>query len=306
MSLKASLLDTARRRGVLRLVLYTLQAAFFIGNIVVLRRLPFDTASAYGGWLFRQIGPLLRSDRIARRNLKSVFPNWDQAKIDQTVKGVWDNLGRGAAEFAHLDKLDPLDPNGRVDVVGLEHLKQAKAQGSFVIVSAHMANWEIASVAAAHAGTPLNNIYRVSDNPWVDAYLRKYRSKFSNRMIPKGTAGSREAFAGLKRGEPLALLFDQKLNEGKPVPFFGRDAMTATAPIEMAIKLGIPILPTRLERIDKTKFKVTVLPPMALPATGNREADAIAILTDLHKMLETWILERPEQWFWVHKRWPNS
>lgn len=305
MSYKAALAEAIRRRGILGLINYTLQAGFIIGNIMVLRLLPFEVTSAYGAWLFRTFGPILKSHRVARRNLATVFPDWDQAKIDATVKEVWDNLGRGAAEFAHLDKLDPMDPNGRVEITGLEHLEAAGAQGGFVIVSAHMANWEIASVVSARMGMPLNNIYRVADNPWMDAYIRKYRSKYSNRMIPKGTAGSREAFAGLKRGEPLGLLFDQKLNEGKPVPFFGRDAMTATAPIEMALKLKVPILPTRLERIEKTKFKVTIFQPLKTPDTGDRAADAIAILTTLHQMLEGWVRERPGQWFWVHKRWPN-
>lgn len=305
MQLKAALKEAIHRRGMLGLVAYTLQAGVFIGHMYVLRILPFNAVSAYGAWLFRTVGPFLKSDKVARRNLAHVFPDWDQTKIDATMRDIWDNLGRGAAEFSHLDKLDPSYPNGRVEVVGLEHLRDAGGNGGFVIVSAHMANWEIASVVSAHMGLPLNNIYRAADNPWVDAYLQKYRSKFSNRMIRKGTAGSREAFAGLKRGEPLALLFDQKLNEGKPVPFFGRDAMTATAPIEMAIKMKIPILPTRMERIEKTRFKVTVHPPLEHPNSGDRSADAITMLTTLNQMLENWIRERPDQWFWVHNRWPN-
>ncbi|HAJ20923.1 MAG TPA: lauroyl acyltransferase, partial [Rhodospirillaceae bacterium] len=65
----------------------------------VLAALPRTVASAIGGGLFRLIGPFLKSDKIARRNLTEAFPDWDKAKIDATVRDVWDNLGRGAGEF---------------------------------------------------------------------------------------------------------------------------------------------------------------------------------------------------------------
>lgn len=297
--------ETLAARGLRRTVAYLIEAALARGALGLLTLLPFETASTLGGALFRGIGPFLRADRVARRNLARAFPDWDKARIDACMRGVWDNLGRGAGEFALMHRVDASDPHGRVEVVGLEHLLAARRQGGFVVMSAHMANWEIASKVPAGLGFPLNNIYRSAANPWMDRYVRKIRGRFTNRLIPKGLAGARTAMAGLKAGEPLGVLMDQKLNEGVPVPFFGRPAMTAPAPVEMALRLGVPMLPVRLERIDKTRFRVTIHPPMAHPDSGDPRADALSVLGEFNALLEGWIRERPEQWFWVHKRWPD-
>lgn len=293
------------KSGPKRTLVHLLQAAAIQGSLWAVRQLPLSWASAIGGFLFRTIGPFLKADKVARRNLKNAFPDWDQKKIDATVRQVWDNLGRGAGEFAHLGKIDILAPNGPVDVIGLEHLVEARDQGAAIFLSAHMANWEMVSLVAYANDCPLNNIYRFATNPYMDSYFRRIRGGFVNKLLPKGPAGFREAYAGMKRGERLGLLLDQKLNEGHPIPFFGRDAMTAIGPIELGLRLNAPILPVRIERIEKCRFRVTVHPPLESPNSGDLKADTVAVATDFTQRLEGWIRERPGEWFWVHKRWPN-
>lgn len=297
--------EARKRRGLSGMLVYAVQALAIQGTLETLSLVPLSVASGFGSRLFRFVGPFLKADKIARRNLAQAFPDWDQAQIDRTVRDVWDNLGRGAGEFSHVTKIDPTDPDGPVTIVGLENLLKARDGGAFILLSAHIANWEMAALVPAYYGIRLNNIYRHADNPWMDKYFRKKRGKLTGRLIPKGVKGVREMLAGLKRGEPLGVLIDQKLNEGRPVPFFGRDAMTATAPIEMAVQLDIPIIPVRLERVDKVKFVLTFYPAMEMPKTGNRGEDALTIIRTFNGMLESWIRERPGQWFWVHKRWPN-
>jgi KDO2-lipid IV(A) lauroyltransferase len=109
-----------------------------------------------------------------------------------------------------------------------------------------------------------------------------------------------------RSGGVLALLVDQKLNEGMAVPFFGRDAMTAPAVAHFALKFGMPIYPSRVERLKGARFRVTVYPPMQMTPTGDLEQDTRRVLTDMNRQLEGWIRERPEQWLWIHKRWPES
>ena len=293
------------KSGPARTIVHLLQAAAIQGSLWTVRQLPLSWASAFGGFLFRTVGPLLKADKIARRNLQRAFPDWDQATIDATVRQVWDNLGRGAGEFAHLGKIDVLDPNGPVEVVGLEHLIDARDKGAAIFLSAHMANWEMVSLVAYAHDCPLNNIYRFATNPYMDTYFRRVRGRFVNKLLPKGPGGFREAYAGMKRGERLGLLLDQKLNEGHPIPFFGRDAMTAIGPIELGLRLNAPILPVRIERIGKCRFRVTIQPPMESPNSGDLKADTVAVATDFTQRLEGWIRERPGEWFWVHKRWPN-
>jgi len=101
-------------------------------------------------------------------------------------------------------------------------------------------------------------------------------------------------------------LVDQQLNEGVPVPFFGRPAMTGTATAALAMRFRCKVLPLRLERLPGTRFRVTIFPAMPFPDEADQQLANLAFMTDVNRMLEDWIRERPEQWFWVHRRWPDS
>ena len=101
------------------------------------------------------------------------------------------------------------------------------------------------------------------------------------------------------------MLADQKLNEGIPVPFFGRSAMTATALALLALRFDCVALPARVERLRGARFRLTVFPPLPLPRTGDRDADIAALTANVTGVLEAWIRDRPEEWLWVHRRWPD-
>jgi KDO2-lipid IV(A) lauroyltransferase len=150
----------------------------------------------------------------------------------------------------------------------------------------------------------LSNVYRAANNRHVDRLLRVLRTD-SAELIPKGSAGARRVIAALGRGAPLAMLIDQKMNDGIPVPLFGRDAMTAPALAQLALKYDCPVLPARVERVGGAHFRVTVEPPLAVPRSGDRQADTRALMAAVNQQLERWIAARPEQWLWLHRRWPD-
>jgi Kdo2-lipid IVA lauroyltransferase/acyltransferase len=277
-------------------------AALFFG---VMRALPLDAASAFGGALGRRIGPWLGVSRRARRNLAAALPGLGAAEREAVLRGMWDNLGRVAAEYPHLRDIRVFEPDSRVETRGLEHLEAAIAAGRPAIVfGGHLGNWEIAALAAGQRGIDVAQIYRAANNPLVDRMVARFRGTGSE-FIPKGAVASRRALAALRRGAHLTLLVDQKLNDGIPVPFFGRLAMTAPALALLALRFGCAVLPARVERLGGARFRLTVCPPLPLPRSGDRTADAAALMTEVNRTLEFWIRERPEQWFWVHSRWPE-
>ena len=101
------------------------------------------------------------------------------------------------------------------------------------------------------------------------------------------------------------MLTDQKMNDGIPVPFFGRPAMTAPALAVLALRFDCVVLPARVERLGGAHFRLTVFPALPLPRSGDSHADAATLMARVNAILETWIRERPEQWFWVHRRWSD-
>jgi len=274
-----------------------------------MRVLPIDAASALGGWLAQQIGPRLGISRRARRNLSAALPELSAADIERVVRDMWDNLGRVAAEYPHLPRIRLFPPDGRVETSGIEHLDRATAAGRPVIIfGGHLGNWEIAALAAGQYGQDhgidVAQIYRAANNPLVDGMIARFRGAASE-FIPKGAVASRRALAALRRGAHLTLLVDQKLNDGIPVPFFGRDAMTAPALALLALHFDCAVLPARVERVQGAHFRLTIDQPLPLPKSGRRAADVATLMAAVNQTLETWICERPEQWFWLHSRWPD-
>ena len=267
--------------------------------------LPLDRASALGGAVARRIGPRLAVTRRARLNLRAAIPEFSETEIDAIVRGVWDNLGRVAAEYPHLRRIKVFEPGGRVETRGLEHLDASLVAGRRVVLfSGHLGNWEIAALAGGQYGLDIAQIYRAANNPLVDRMVARFRG-VGTEFTPKGAVGSRRAFAALRNGAHLGLLVDQKLNDGIPVPFFGRPAMTAPALALLALRFNCAVIPARVERLRGAHFRLTILPPLALPNSGDRSADVAALMEQVNLMLECWIRERPEQWFWVHSRWPD-
>jgi KDO2-lipid IV(A) lauroyltransferase len=270
------------------------------------RALPVDAASAFGGWLASVVGPRLPVSRGAYRNLELALPERSAGEIDGLVRAMWANLGRVTAEYAHLDKFRCYEPNGRVEVVGIEHLDAVRDSGTGALFfSAHLGNWEILTLGATQRGLALVQIYRAANNAAVDRLMARARRPVGGALHPKGHRGAREATAALRRGEHVAMLVDQKLGEGIPVPFFGRPAMTAPALATLALRHHCPVLPTRVERLRGATFRLTVYPPMAIPDSGDRKADALALMVNVNAIVEEWVRERPEQWLWLHSRWPK-
>jgi KDO2-lipid IV(A) lauroyltransferase len=277
-------------------------AAFLFGG---LKFLPLDSASALGGALARRIGPLLGVSKHARRNLNRAFPELAETEIARVVDGMWDNLGRVAAEYPHLSRIRVFEAGGRVETRGFEHVDRAVAAGRRIIVfSGHIANWEIAMLAAIQHGISVAQIYRAANNPLLDRMIARYRGD-GGELIPKGKVAARRAIAALRRGTLLTLLADQKMNDGIPVPFFGRHAMTAPALAVLALRFDCDVLPARVERLNGARFRLTVFPPLPVTRTGKPHADAEALMVRVNATLEEWIRDRPEQWLWVHRRWPD-
>ena len=69
-------------------------------------------------------------------------------------------------------------------------------------------------------------VLRAGNNPLLDRMIARFRGD-GGEFIPKGAIAARRAIEALRRGTNLGLLADQKMNDGIPVPFFGRLAMTA-------------------------------------------------------------------------------
>lgn len=289
-----------------RYLIHSIEAAAALLVYSLFRILPLDWASALSGWLGRTVGPWLPISERAVRNLSNAFPEKSPAEIRAIVRAMWDNLCRVAAEYPHLSEIDVYDPMGRVETSGGEYVDLLRDDGAAgIFFSGHIANWEIVSLGATQRGVPLDRVYRQANNRLVEWLYRHGRAGVEGALIPKGSTGARLLLKSLKEGKHLGMLVDQKMNDGIPVKFFGRDVMTAPALAELALRFDCPVVPARVMRLKGARFKLVIGPPLKLIRTGDHKADVAANMAQVNALIEKWVRDTPEQWLWLHNRWPD-
>ena len=292
------------------MMLHRLQALALRFGVWLVRALGPVTASNAGGWVLRTAGPFFSASRVANANLRMAMPHLADSERTEVVRGVWDNFGRTAAELPHLAALRQTEDGPGWEMEGGEHLEALREKGGpAIFFSAHIANWELISPAAAKHGVAMAGFYRAASNPLANAIIQDLRREARGgdvAMFAKGSAGAREAMAHLKGGGVLGMMVDQKMNDGIPVAFFGRDAMTAPALAHLAARFRCPVIPIHVVRLGPARFRVICEAPLTWTDTGDRNADAAAFTLRVNQVLEAWIRFQPEAWLWLHRRWPKA
>jgi len=269
----------------------------------------FNAVSGFGGWLFRIIGPKTSKQHIVMTGLRTAFPNASEDELLKISGDQWENTGRTFAEFPMLGRVRVFDKHSRVKVIGLDILESLRdSRIGAVLISGHFANWEIMAAVFSQAGLPVRVTYRPTNNPYFDKRIRSQRQKYGiDLMVAKsGARGAKELISALRGGDSVALLNDQKFNEGLSVPFFGTPAMTAPGPTRLALQTDSPIVPMFVRRVNKNQFEVEIYDPIELANSGDRAGDIKAGVLTITKWVEDRIIEDPAGWFWVHRRWDKS
>jgi KDO2-lipid IV(A) lauroyltransferase len=271
--------------------------------------LPLTVALRLGAWLGEIFYLLDRRDRrIALFNLKIAFPEKDAAEHRRILRASCRNLGRVAAEFCHLQRLDA----GRLsrvvsfdDRAAWEHaIERAGRQGA-VILTAHFGNWELLAYAHGLLGHPVTLVHRAMRNAVFDRAITAVRSTAGTRAIKK-RAAAKEALRTLKQHGILAIPADQNqvFSYGVFVDFFGVPACTTAGPARLAMLTGAPVIPVFLVREgESSRHRIEVLPDVEMVVTGDRGADILENTWRCTAVIEDLIRRHPEQWIWFHKRW---
>ncbi|MEP3244758.1 MAG: lysophospholipid acyltransferase family protein [Sneathiella sp.] len=268
------------------------------------KRLGRRRAARFGSWLARKVGPRLSVQKVADRNMQRSLPELSETDRRQALERMWDNLGRNIAELPFNADLDFNADD--VELVGRDILDNEFGNGKpAFFLTGHYGPWELIAHVGDYLNCPTTIVYRAANNPLVDQYFQRERSSKGYSFVPKGVRGARGILKAIKKGEIITLLNDQKQNTGLPIPFFGRDAMTAPNIAELACKYELPIYPIRAERLENGKIRVTVSEAITPPSTGDRKQDIFDLLVRINEVYEEWIRARPDHWFWVHNRWPE-
>ncbi len=304
--LSKSLSKRIDRSPVLRRVRWGIEAATLGLFWQVCAWLPPDKASAFGRWLLGLIGPSLRKSRHMRRNLSFAFPELDEDQRKVLLREVWGNTGAVLAEYPHLATFCQGDYEARIEIVSHRDLRDygtGRRQGIFV--TAHAGNWELGAAPTVHFGVPLAVVYAPIKNPIIDRMLRRWRAGLGCDLIDRDDSLPR-LIKTLNDGGSLGLVADHRDDGGVPLPFFGLDKLTTVVPARLALRHGCDLVPTRVERLGGTRFRVTFYDPIQPdPDLSSEKDQAIQMMGEVNKVFEQWIRERPEQWLCTKRAWPK-
>ncbi len=213
-------------------------------------------------------------------------------------------------EIVRLSRIEPERTFDYIDLNGLRSLIQEPlaAGKGLVVATGHLGNWEWALMVPGQLKLVDGAIARALDNPYIDGFLNRIRTKAGVAVWYKRGA-IRNAMASLKRHGGFVVVMDQEGGyHGVMAPFFGRDASTMSIPVELAIRYGAPILVGALVRDGRPmRFKV-VCKRLHWPDPESRdsEAELKKLLTAINEDLTDIIREYPEQWIWILDRWKSK
>ena len=273
----------------------------------LLGRLPHRLAVGVGafvgvlGWYL--VG---RERRLALEHLTVALPELTPQERSRIGRASFANLGRSALELAAVAGIQ-----GRLAQVvhvgddGRALLREAHAEGrGCVFVSCHVGNWELLARRIALEGFPCGTVAREAQDPRLTALLEKARRDAGVQVLWRGKPGLVRALLRLLRaGGFVGLLIDQDTDvQGYFVPFFGRPAFTPRAAGDLAVRTGAPLIFGCVHRVAPSVHEV-VLRRIAVPSTGDREADSLAATAAATRAIEKEIRRRPDEWVWMHRRW---
>ena len=271
-------------------------ALLAIPLFLILKILPYKISSYLCGTLMLVIAPLTSYNNRVKKHMKIAFPKKSITEINKLSRQHWFMLGQTIGEMPHINKMIQL---GRLETDGLEKIKTGPA----ILVGAHMGNWEFLLRVGDLAGRRAGYVFRPINN-WILNKIQIKRNEDANAdFYRKGRLAAIGMAGKLKAGEVVGLTGDQLLREGIMVPFFGIDTPTPQAAAIMSLKWDIPIYMVRIERLNGIRFKMTIEDKLKFPKNQSKEMAVYEITKLISSRIEKWIINKPEQWLWAHRRW---
>jgi KDO2-lipid IV(A) lauroyltransferase len=282
-----------------------------VGLLHAIKRTNRQPMANFAGALMRKVGPLFKEHRLGRDNLRAAFPEKSDAEVETILAGVWDNLGRIAIEFAHLDEFC-VEGFGPQTSDALTYQPESKDRFERLMTSgkaticfgAHLANWELPAIGAKTVGAKSAVLYRRPNIGAVSDVIVKLRTPLMGELIATGLDAPVKLARLLQSGVHVGMLADQHYTKGVEVTFFGRPCLANPLIALLARQTEAPIHGVRTVRMpDGNSFWSEITDAIEPPRAADGRIDIQGTTQAIIAVIESWVREHPEQWLWLHRRW---
>lgn len=271
-----------------------------IGLLWLLVRLPHRLLLTLGkllGYLLYCMAGQRR--RIAGTNIRLCFPELSPGERKKLVRQTFLSYGVTVLETALAWLRGAAHLQSYADIKGVEHIRNARAQGKGVlIIGAHFSTIDI-SGALVSSVLEMDVIYRSSGNPVFNRLIRKGRGRSFGAVIDK--QDTRSIIRGLRDGHAIWYAADQNYSRQHSVfaPFFGIPAATIRGTSRLVNITGAVAVFCSHFRLDGGRRYLVEFSPVLENFPGE---DEVADATRINRLIEDKIRIYPDQYLWLHRR----
>ncbi len=252
--------------------------------------------------------------RIVMANIRQVFGDQlAEGDLQRLAKGFYDHFFKVITENLAMFWRSDRRLAAMVDVVGVEHLFEAGEKGNGILVlTGHFGNWELTSIAAMLQYKEYRDrffVIRKSLSAGLEHVLFRRFHQAGLKVIPPFNTLS-QVLRALENNDVLIFILDQHTMVDKPkgiaVDFFGRTAGTNRSLALLTAHSGAPVIPAMAYRKKDGRHVVRFEEPLEWIYADDPEEEIRLNTQGYNEVLERFVLEHPEQWFWAHRRWKYS
>ncbi len=273
---------------------------FGLGLVRLLHILPLALLAPVGralGYLLCLLGRERRE--VALTNLRLCFPQWSETERRRLARRHFQAFGRSLLEHGILWWSSKERVQRLVRIEGLEHW-QAVAGRPVIWLAPHFIGLDMGGVRLT-ADYPLVSVYSHQKSPEFDAVLYHGRTRFVPPELYSRQEGIRPVVKAIRNGLPFYYLPDMDFGERDSifVPFFGVPAATITGLSRIARLAEAVVVPAVTRQLPGTGGYVLTFYPAWSDFPGE---DVERDTRRMNAFIEERVLEMPEQYFWLHKR----
>jgi lauroyl/myristoyl acyltransferase len=187
---------------------------------------------------------------------------------------------------------------------GEEHVARLMRGGGFIVLTAHVGNWDLAGrvLAGRGRGRAVHIVMAPELDPGVAQVLRPADApvRFVTLRTPADVV---PLVAALRRGEIVGMQGDRALGHrgDVAVEFFGAAARFPLGPFLLARAAGVPLVPAFCVLQPDRRYEVIVRPPIAV-VRGDEEMALRRWVDGLAGVL----VRHPTQWFNFFDPWSEA
>ena len=241
---------------------------------------------------------------VVSENLRNSFPHKTKEELRKIRKNFYLNFSDYIVETLKSFTMSSHELRVRVQHLNQDVFHEAKAEGKNVILlSGHVFNWEwfnaLATIIPQENSFP---VYRKVQSSFWEQKVKEIRNRFGNHA--------------LEAKEVIRHIF-KNANDGNSVYMFVADQTPHVSEVTYGLNflhqktpafVGYDKLSTRMDlafvycEMKKVKRGYYQINSYRIEPDGEK-FEEYEVVKKFHKMLETTINKRPDNYLWSHRRW---